>query len=125
MSTTVVVSYKEKIVSPINSGLTQREWSAYRQGTLHRAWVHLCSVKPCPYGRNDPVKVTITRYYSRNVMDGDNFIMSCKGIRDGIARYLRRDDRESPMMEWIYKQAKVDSDDQKRLEIQCELRVST
>lgn len=51
------------------------------------------------------LRVTITRLAPRE-LDTDNIVGACKAVRDGIADYLRIDDR-SPLVLWVYGQEKA------------------
>jgi hypothetical protein len=52
-----------------------------------------------------PLVVTITRVAPR-MLDSDNATGSAKHVRDGIAKWLGRDDSMTSGIEWVVRQAK-------------------
>lgn len=56
----------------------------------------------CSTGEALPCTVTLTRIAPRD-LDGDNLQSSLKAIRDGVADFLKVDDRDSRVT-WAYAQ---------------------
>jgi hypothetical protein len=80
----------------------QREpWQA--KHARNRAQLQALALALNPLGRPElPVAVTLTRIGPRT-LDGDNLQSALKTLRDGVARWLKRDDAD-PAIAWIYRQ---------------------
>lgn len=113
----IEVSYQEHVISILNVPMSWKDKAKYLATTKYHAWMRLCEEAPNPFGKDKPVSVTITRH-GLQIMDGDNFQGSMKGVRDGIARYLRRDDAD-PSITWIYHQVKVPHKTDRKLVLTC------
>lgn len=57
----------------------------------------------CAIPQTARVVVTLTRHSPRR-LDGDNLAGACKVVRDTVAHWLGRDDREGPLLDWQYAQ---------------------
>ena len=58
-----------------------------------------------PPSKKDRFIVTLTRIAPR-MLDDDNLAAAFKGVRDGVAKAMGIDDRQSPLLKWVYEQEK-------------------
>lgn len=115
----ISISYKEIIVAILNSRMGWRDKRDYQNRTQMRVLSELLSTGPNPFHPCDKIVVTIHKFAIRE-MDDDNFIAGSKWLRDGIAKYLRRDDKQTHLLQWKYVQTVVPHKELSRLVIICE-----
>lgn len=100
---TVAVLFPCRTVSGMN---VREHWSvkAMRaKAHRHQAYIELrCAAVTIEV----PCKVVLTRVAPR-LLDGDNLQASLKNVRDGVADWLKVDDRDA-RVEWVYAQRKGD-----------------
>jgi hypothetical protein len=85
------------------STLNEREhWAARsRRAKQHRSETFM-QLRCAALGHSVPCAVTLTRIAPR-ALDGDNLQASLKNVRDGVADFLKVDDRDSRVT-WAYAQ---------------------
>jgi hypothetical protein len=97
----ISVFYEQKIMSLLNEFERMKDLSMYLSRTRHKAWQELLKQgKPAPPPTHETV-VTLHRVGGVE-FDDDNLRMSLKGIRDGVARFLGRPDKQCATLRWRY-----------------------
>ena len=87
------------------SGMNVREHWAVKAGRAkkHRGETFM-QLRCAALGHSVPCAVTLTRIAPR-ALDGDNLQAALKNVRDGVADFLKVDDRD-PRVTWAYDQRK-------------------
>lgn len=63
----------------------------------------LCAVDATAFRAAPAVRVTLTRVAPR-LLDSDNMVGGLKGVRDEVAKWLKKSDAPGSGVEWIYSQ---------------------